>query len=119
MVKPVNKLPENVVTFKTSVKMTDWDIKNYLEKIYKIEVANVQSRVMSGDLRKTTFGLTKHDDYRLADVSLPVGQKFTWPELFPKEKEKQEIDDYKATLEKVTEGRTVDPNLSNLPTWFR
>lgn len=118
MIKPKDPVPDNVVVFKTDIKMTDWDIKNYLEKIYKIEVASINSRVMPGHLRRSSMGLTKFNDYRLANVSLPVGQTFKWPNLFPEEKQKDELDDYKKTVEQLSKNRKLDPNASGIPSWF-
>lgn len=118
MVKPKEKLPENIVTFKTSPRMTDWDIKNYLEKIYKVQVASIQSRIWGGDLKRTKEGLAKWEDYKIAQVKLPIGQKFVWPDLFPQEKVKETLTDYERTLKEVNKGRTKDPNVQDIPSWF-
>lgn len=48
LVHPDYKQPENIVKFIVSVEMTDHDIKNYLEKIYKVPVAKVQSSIETG-----------------------------------------------------------------------
>lgn len=111
-------MPENVVTFRTDCRMTDWDIKNYLEKIYKVSIAGINSMVRSGDLKRSSKGLTKEDDYRIAHVTLPAGQKFEWPDLFPKEKMEEEKTDYEATLKDLNKSRQVDPNSRGLPTWL-
>merc|ERR1712213_268505 len=37
------KLPPNVVTFQVSSEMTRVDVKNYLERIYKVPVLNVKT----------------------------------------------------------------------------
>lgn len=118
MIKPDERLPENVVTFKTDPRMTDWDIKNYLEKIYKVQVASVSSRISAGDLKRVKDGLAKCEDYRIAHVSLPLGQKFKWPDLFAEEKNEEKLSDYQRTLKEVNKGRTLDPNVQDVPSWF-
>ena len=118
MVKPSKPVPENVVAFKTDVKMTDWDIKNYLEKIYKVKIAGISSRIMSGKLRRTRTGVSKFEDHRLAEITLAEGQTFKWPDLFPTEKADESFKDYEETLKQLNEGRKLDPNKSGLPTWF-
>lgn len=118
MIKPPERLPANIVLFKTDVRMTDWDIKNYLEKIYKVPVAAIKSRILMGDLKSSQSGLTKKDDYKVAHVTLPAGQKFTWPDLFPQAKAKEESDQYTKTLEELSKERSIRPDQTGLPTWF-
>ena len=51
MVEPEHsevKVPTNQVHFHCSPQMTDIDIKNYLQKIYKVQVADVNSYIKSG-----------------------------------------------------------------------
>ena len=53
--------------------MTKYDIKNYLEKIYKIPVVNVETRVKCGPFKSSNSKkkyLIKGDDYREAIVDL-------------------------------------------------
>lgn len=118
MVKPSERQPKNIVTFKTDCRMTDWDIKNYLEKIYKVQVAAIRSRIMSGNLHTSAAGLGKKEDYRLANVTLPTGHTFEWPDLFPKEKAEEESEDYEKTLKELTKSRIIDKDQKGLPTWF-
>lgn len=116
MVKPTQTMPDHVVTFKVDPRMTDWDVKNYLEKIYKVQVGAIKSAVMAGSLKKLRTGLTKRDDFKLVYVSLPTGTTFKWPDLFPKEKLEDQEADMKRTLAAVNEGRTLDPN-TRIPGW--
>lgn len=118
MMKPKERMPENIVLFKTDVRMTDWDIKNYLEKIYKVPIAAVHSKIMNGDLQGSVKGITKKDDYKLAHVTLPAGQTFKWPELFPEQKAKEQTDDYETTLKELNKQRNIDPNQKGIPSWF-
>lgn len=52
--------------------MTKWDVKNYLEKIYKIPVVTVKTHVKCGDIKKAKGNnyLIKEDDYKVAIVDL-------------------------------------------------
>jgi large subunit ribosomal protein L23 len=52
--------------------MTKWDVRNYLEKIYKIPVINVKTHVKCGDIKraKGKFYLIKEEDYKQVIVDL-------------------------------------------------
>jgi len=50
LVRSEEKQPKNVVQFKVPTGMTNYDIKNYLEKIYKINVIKVESDIENGKL---------------------------------------------------------------------
>uniref|UniRef100_A0A6G1SPA0 Large ribosomal subunit protein uL23m n=1 Tax=Aceria tosichella TaxID=561515 RepID=A0A6G1SPA0_9ACAR len=118
MLKPTERQPKNLVTFKTDPRMTDWDIKNYLEKIYNVQVIGIRSRIVGGDLHRSSKGLGKKEDFRIAQVTLPPSQAFEWPDLFPQTKVKEEISDYEKTLEELRKSRTVDQNQTGVPSWF-
>lgn len=64
--------PDNVVTFHCSMEMTQHDIKNYLEKIYKIPVVDVKTEVRIGDFFRDPIKryVKKKDDYRVAIVTM-------------------------------------------------
>lgn len=59
--------------------MTPFDVRNYLEKIYKVPVVNVETRVVAGKIKKATGKpyIVKEDDYREAIVDL-VRDNFTY-----------------------------------------
>jgi large subunit ribosomal protein L23 len=40
--------PLNMVTFHVSMEMSEYDVKNYLEKIYKVPVVDVRTEVCLG-----------------------------------------------------------------------
>lgn len=48
LVRPEEKQPKNVVQFKVPTGMTNYDIQNYLEKIYKVKVIKVESYIENG-----------------------------------------------------------------------
>ncbi|XP_054160090.1 39S ribosomal protein L23, mitochondrial-like [Oppia nitens] len=126
--KPLDPLPANQVQFKIPVFMTKWDVKNYLEKIYKIPVIDVRTHVMCGDIKKAKTTqkpyLIKEDDYKLATVDLPKDMIFKFPELFPKEKineTKKDMTDAEKEVEfgKLREKRKRYNNKrDNVPDWF-
>lgn len=118
MVKSKSKMPENVVAFKVDPRMTDWDIKNYLEKIYKVKVAAVNSHIYPGELYMSQKSLAKREDFKIAHVYLPIGQKFVWPNLFPKEEQETDIEEKKKIAAEVNKNRQVDPSQPNKPVWF-
>jgi len=72
MIKPPFEQPPHTVTFIVSMEMTKFDVKNYLEKIYKIPVMNVRTEVTPGKLKKDPVRgyVTKEDDYKTAYVDL-------------------------------------------------
>ena len=73
------KLPPNVVTFQVSSEMTRVDVKNYLERIYKVPVLNVKTintigRTFVSPYQKNEPGtegeLFKDKDIKLAIVTM-------------------------------------------------
>lgn len=50
LVRPEEKQPKNVVQFKVPTAMTNYDIRNYLEKIYKVDVIKVESDIENGTI---------------------------------------------------------------------
>lgn len=48
MIRPEEKLPSNQVKFIISMEMSQLDVKNYLEKIYKVPVMNVSTYIQQG-----------------------------------------------------------------------
>ena len=49
LIRPIEKQPPNIVHFIVSMEMTKYDVKNYLEKIYKIPVVDIKTHVMPGN----------------------------------------------------------------------
>ncbi|XP_039280347.1 39S ribosomal protein L23, mitochondrial isoform X2 [Nilaparvata lugens] len=124
LVKPTVEQPKNVVQFITSVQMTNHDIKNYLEKIYKIPVIEVNTTIVSGEFKKQPDHqyVIKDDDYRRALVTLPRGAEFEFPEVFPeevKEKEDEALAKHRKELRKGYVGFTSKcKKRPGVPGWF-
>lgn len=74
VVRPDNAQPENIVQFQCSMEMTKYDIKNYLEKIYKIPVVDVRTRIAMGKTKRDLVVgyVTKEEDAKLAYVTLVI-----------------------------------------------
>ena len=70
-----SSVPTNKVHFIVSQAMTKHDIKNYLEKIYKVPVANVKTINKMGATRRNIYSsaIVQDDDYKVAFVTLPPG----------------------------------------------
>jgi large subunit ribosomal protein L23 len=63
--------PSNVVEFHCSMEMTRYDVKNYLEKIYKIPVVKVNTKIKLGKFRYNELKtVIKDDDIKVAYVYL-------------------------------------------------
>jgi len=75
--------PANKVDFIVSQGMTQKDVKNYLERIYKVEVAHVKTINCSGrtHYHKKLQDIIKDDDFKLAFVTLARGQTFEYPDV--------------------------------------
>ncbi|KAF4521460.1 hypothetical protein B566_EDAN001757 [Ephemera danica] len=59
----VNQLP-NMVTFHVSMEMTEYDVKNYLEKIYNVPVIEVRTEVCEFKKQPWKGYIVKDDDYK-------------------------------------------------------
>lgn len=72
LIRPEHEQPPNVVQFACSMEMTKYDVRNYLEKIYKIPVVDVRTRIAMGKTKRDqVMGyITKDEDTKLAYVTL-------------------------------------------------
>lgn len=72
LVRPAHEQPKNVVQFACSMEMTKYDVQNYLEKIYKVPVIDVRTRIAMGPTKRDqTIGyVVKDEDVKLAYVTL-------------------------------------------------
>ena len=68
-------IPKNKVHFIVSQEMTKTDVKNYLEKIYKVPVAEVRTLNKMGKTRRNAIAdyIVKDDDFKVAFVTLAPG----------------------------------------------
>ena len=68
------KKPPNSITFQVSPAMTQLDVKNYLEKIYKVPVLDVKTKNVTGKTEYSPYVSTrelfKDDDIKYAFVTV-------------------------------------------------
>lgn len=72
LIAPTNEQPPNIVQFHCSMEMTKYDIKNYLEKIYNINIVEVRTRIAMGRFTRDRLqhSVIKEDDKKIAYVVL-------------------------------------------------
>ncbi|KAK6632376.1 hypothetical protein RUM44_007418 [Polyplax serrata] len=119
IVRSEEPLPPNMVLFQTSIEMTQYDVKNYLEKIYKVPVVEVKTTIKMGTIKPCVYSdkLTKEDDYKEALVTLPVDQKFVFPEFTNATYMKKEMEAYKKAKESFR--NTRGDRQHKVPAWFK
>ncbi|KFM64481.1 putative 39S ribosomal protein L23, mitochondrial, partial [Stegodyphus mimosarum] len=122
LVKPKINEPSNRVQFIVPLEMTSDDVKNYLEKIYNVPVAEVKTIMYTGDIKKNHRNyLVKEPDYKKAYVTLPEDKKFHFPEIYPQEKkaelskQEQRLADQAKDLMKQ---RRRNWDRADVPSWF-
>lgn len=104
--------------------MSDSDIRNYLEKIYKVPVMSIYTVAKDGAFKRAPGKpyLSKEEDYRTAYVQLPKDVRFEFPNLFPAEKDAQEDKSFLRQTERMQESeqKIVEDSTSmkEVPSWF-
>ncbi|XP_020715055.1 39S ribosomal protein L23, mitochondrial isoform X2 [Ceratitis capitata] len=119
LIRPAEEQPKNVATFSVSMQMTKYDIKNYLEKIYKLPVVDVRTRIEMGKTKRDqTFGyVTKEDDVKIAYLKT---EEFTFPDLFSKKEEQKKAEEKSLDDSKQGFKRFLDRNKKRpgTPGWY-
>ncbi|KAK4306621.1 hypothetical protein Pmani_021572 [Petrolisthes manimaculis] len=123
LIKPPNPQPPNVVTFIVSTQMTKFDIQNYLEKIYKVPVASINTHIHMGEIKRSKVGgyLIKDDDYKIAYVTMPKTETFEFPDLYPSEKEEKmekEMEQIKLLQKDWSKKIQQHKHRPGMPSWF-
>ena len=105
--------------------MTDWDVKNYLEKIYKVPVKQVSSRIVCGKIEPAPgkkYLIKSTEDYREAAVYLPEDQPFVFPNINPEKKTKESDDEMESYRKTMNRDNIVNQhnnwNRKDVPSWF-
>lgn len=72
LVKPCFEQPLNIVQFACSMEMTKNDVQSYLEKIYKLKIVDVRTRIALGKTKPAPGKgyIIKEDDIKYAYVTL-------------------------------------------------
>ncbi|KAG7188388.1 hypothetical protein KM043_008040 [Ampulex compressa] len=119
LVKPTHQQPKNVVQFHCSMEMTKYDIKNYLEKIYGVNVVDIRTRIALGKTRLAHGQkyVVKDDDIKVAYAILPKEESFIFPDFFKEEQDSDEQRDLKKLQEKYST-KTQDKRGPGLSNWF-
>ncbi|XP_072045215.1 large ribosomal subunit protein uL23m-like [Amphiura filiformis] len=120
LVKSAVDNPPNIVTFHCPVQMTKFEIKSYLEKIYNVPVLKVNTEVVAIPLFRTHKNqrFKPKDDYKRAHITLPAGQTFEFPDLFPTTK-KEEDDKTMQNLEKLQKKQDrIVKDRGGISPWF-
>lgn len=144
LVSPQHEQPPNVVQFACSMEMTIYDIKNYLEKIYNVDVVQVSTRIALGKTRQDSVKgyVVKDDDIKYAYVTLvklyfcfffcsnidrrfalqPKDQKFEFPNLYPEKIEAERKDEEQRSItaakKQHLEFTEKMKHKQGLPGWF-
>ncbi|XP_011500688.1 PREDICTED: probable 39S ribosomal protein L23, mitochondrial [Ceratosolen solmsi marchali] len=123
LVKPQFNNPPNIVEFHCSMQMTRLDIKNYLEKIYKIPIIKVNTRIKLGKFRRNELNtVIKDEDIKVAYAHLPRFESFEFPNMFAEQrankvKDKQTEKEVSEPLKKKIEEH--NKYKAGLPLWFQ
>ncbi|XP_018370197.1 PREDICTED: 39S ribosomal protein L23, mitochondrial [Trachymyrmex cornetzi] len=120
LITSTDQQPPNIVQFHCSMEMSKYDIKNYLEKIYNVNVIEVRTRIAMGRFKRDQLqhSVIKEDDRKLAFVILPKDQSFVFPDIFKNVKD--DIDKETVDIAKKDMQDFLGPNKApGLPGWFR
>jgi large subunit ribosomal protein L23 len=69
----------NVYAFEVHTQATRTDVKQAVEKLFKVKVKSVNTMIVHGEYRRLGKGVTKRNNWKKALVTLDQGQKI---ELF-------------------------------------
>lgn len=110
--------------------MNAYDVRNYLEKIYKLPVVEVNTVIHTGKITPDAQGkdMVKEADFRICHVTLPEGMTFKHPQedLFRGLRKEEDVSKFKQMDRVVKEMKNKKEQIqkaswrrgSNLPTWF-
>ncbi|XP_072164922.1 large ribosomal subunit protein uL23m-like [Diadema setosum] len=120
LIKNKKPMPPNMVTFECDLQMTKFDIKNYLQNIYKVPVARVNTRIVyvPFDRNHKNQRVKLREDYKLAYVTLAEGQTFEFPELFPDTEEKKNEEMAEDLKDKEKKAAKLLSRRGGVPNWF-
>lgn len=123
VVRPGRELPDDTVQLHVPLDMSKIDIKNYMEKIYNIPVAKVNTRIQAGKVKTKVYRNDaiqyKTPDIKVAYVILKEGS-FKFPDVFPPDPEAkvvEEDDINDTTVQNSTLPAQTDDEKEKQP-WF-
>ena len=68
-------LNESQVVFRVAIDATKLEVRNAVEKIFKVKVENVQTLNVKGKVKRNKFGLSTKPTWKKAVVRLVEGQE--------------------------------------------
>lgn len=121
VVRPGRELPEDTVQLHVPIDMSKIDIKNYMEKIYNIPVAKVNTRIQAGKVKSKIY---RNDaiQYRTPDIKVAYvilkESTFKFPDVFPPDDEVK-IEDNESQLDDIDEeNKNSFENTISKQSWF-
>ncbi|MCP9263039.1 UDP-glucose:glycoprotein glucosyltransferase [Dirofilaria immitis] len=109
------RLPKHVVKFEVDKRMTRYDVREYLEKIYNLPVREVRTLVKAGYItydfpldKEKRRALWKENDKKYAYVFMKKGFEFHVPNLFEKCEEQEMWDKMKQKLPDITNAEYIN-----------
>ncbi|VDN59238.1 unnamed protein product [Dracunculus medinensis] len=120
------KLPKNCFKCEVDPRMSRYDIRQYLEKIYKLPVRDVRTAVVTGEItwdlkldREKRKALWKEKDKKYAFVFLKKGIEFRFPEIFAKDQETENLNKIKEQQAQLSKNWDfVNRDRKNIGEWF-
>ena len=98
--------------------MTEYDARNYLEKIYNLPIKSLKSVIRCGKIRSFMGELDKvEDDYRMVYVTLPIGCEFRFPDIEQAQLKNEEDQDREKMVDKISDRKEVNLR-ADVPNWF-
>ncbi|XP_002163495.2 large ribosomal subunit protein uL23m isoform X1 [Hydra vulgaris] len=119
IVRPGKEIAKDTVQLHVPLDMGKVDIKNYMEKIYNVPVAKVNTRIQAGKIKTTQWRndviTRKTADIKVAYVILKEGT-FEFPDMFPEISPKEVDDDVK----KISPNeKSIEDSQKAVATWFQ
>ncbi|KAI1708906.1 ribosomal protein l23 domain-containing protein [Ditylenchus destructor] len=109
------RLPKNAAKFEVDLRMSRYDVREYLEKIYKLPVRDVRTVVQQGEILwdvprdpRNRRALWKEEDKKYAFVYFKKGFEVEIPELCPNKDETVAVNTEK--MKDETERRIAQRN---------
>merc|ERR1712018_220379 len=125
LIKPERDVPKTEVHFETHPQMSQFDIKNYLEKIYKVPVLHLSTEVIPGEGVKSLYNKNnvayREPDKQMAYVTLAQGHEFQFPDIFGEKglSTEKDLKDLKQSKQERQAKAQAGWERQAVPPWFR
>ncbi|XP_064628979.1 large ribosomal subunit protein uL23m-like [Lineus longissimus] len=123
MVKTVHNRPKDTVVFECHPQMTSLDIKQYLKKIYGVDVLGVKTGLNKAPIEKHplwNFEYPRGPEIKRAYVQLR-DTEFEFPDIFAENKppEEKQVEDFQKVVAETIKEKNKAMEKTSIPTWFR